>query len=163
MTRFDPTPPDVRAGERIAGGSGDTGGPGSGGHAGRDAWETLGFRRTHEEPGRVTLEWEAGPEWTSRTSAGTAVQGGLVTALLDAAMGSACSTVLDADQGLLTADLRAEFLRPTPPGHLHCTGQVVRRTSSVVFCSADLYDAAGTHLAAARCTQVVVAAGPAAS
>jgi uncharacterized protein (TIGR00369 family) len=90
------------------------------------------------------------------------VQGGLVTALLDAAMGGACWSVLDADQAFLTADLRVEFLRPTRPGQLTSTGTVVRRTRRVVFCAAELFDADGTLLATSRCTQVVLpSTGPA--
>ena len=34
-------------------------------------------------------------------------------------------------------------------------GKVVHRTKRVVFCSGELYDAAGEHLASARCTQVL--------
>jgi uncharacterized protein (TIGR00369 family) len=75
------------------------------------------------------------------------IQGGLVTALLDAAMGGACWTVLNHDQAFLTADLRVEFLRMTTPGLLSATGWVVRRTRRVVFCAADLQDVAGRLLA----------------
>lgn len=86
------------------------------------------------------------------------MQGGLVTALLDAAMGGACWSVLDADQAFLTADLRVEFLRPSTPGLLRATGEVLRRTRRAVFCTAELFDASGLLLAASRCTQVVLPA-----
>jgi len=46
------------------------------------------------------------------------VQRGLVTALLDAAMGGATWTVLDHHQAFLAADLRVEFLRATRLGLL---------------------------------------------
>ena len=72
---------------------------------------------------------------------GTVIQGGLVTAILDSAMGGACWTVLDHDEVFLTADLRVEFFRPTRPGTLRAIGKVVRRTSRVVFCAAELFDA----------------------
>ena len=35
--------------------------------------------------------------------------------------------------------------------------RVVHRTHRAVFCAADLYDPAGTLLASARCTQIVLA------
>jgi uncharacterized protein (TIGR00369 family) len=128
---------------------------------GQDAphvWRTLGYRRVAWTPGAVTVEWDAPADYCFPAATGPAVQGGLVTALLDAAMGGACWTVLDRDQTFLTADLRVEFLRATRPGRLHAAGEVVRRTRRVVFCAASLYDADRTLLAASRCTQVVLPA-----
>ena len=98
-------------------------------------WRTLGYRRVGWSPGETTVEWDAPPDYCFPTSGGPVVQGGLVTALLDAAMGGACWTVLDRDQAFLTADLRVEFLRTTTPGTLRASGEVVRRTRRVVFCA----------------------------
>lgn len=53
------------------------------------------------------------------------MQGGLVTAVLDAAMGNACWTALDHDQVFLTADLKVEFLRPTQLAASRCTQSVL--------------------------------------
>jgi len=125
------------------------------GGGGPHIWRTLGYRRTAWQPGRTSIEWDADPRYSFPTASGPVIQGGLVTALLDAAMGGACWTVLDHDQAFLTADLRVEFLRMTTPGLLSATGWVVRRTRRVVFCAADLQDVAGRLLASSRCTQVV--------
>jgi uncharacterized protein (TIGR00369 family) len=84
------------------------------------------------------------------------IQGGLVTAILDSAMGGACWTTLDNDEVFLTADLRVEFFRPTRPGTLRAVGRVERRTTRVVFCAAELVNAEGTTTAVSRCTQVVL-------
>lgn len=119
-------------------------------------WRTLGYRRTAWEPGSTTIEWDASTAYCFPSADGPVVQGGLVTALLDAAMGGACWTVLDNDQVFLTADLRVEFLRVSRPELLHATGTVVRRTRRVVFCAAELRDAADRLLATSRCTQVVL-------
>lgn len=126
--------------------------------SGPHLWHTLGYRRTDVGSGNTTVEWDAPEDYCFPSASGPIVQGGMVTALLDAAMGGACWTVLDADQAFLTADLRVEFLRSCRPGLLHATGEVVRRTRRVVFCSAQLFDAQGTVLAASRCTQVVLPA-----
>ncbi|HYL72367.1 MAG TPA: PaaI family thioesterase, partial [Candidatus Dormibacteraeota bacterium] len=98
-------------------------------------WHTLGYRRLAWEPGSSTIGWTATQEYCFPTADGPVVQGGLVTALLDAAMGGACWTILDRDQVFLTADLRVEFLRTARPGELRAKGTVVRRTRRVVFCS----------------------------
>jgi uncharacterized protein (TIGR00369 family) len=126
--------------------------------SGTHLWTTLGYRRVSWGDGSTQVAWDATPEYGFPTSSGTVIQGGLVTALLDAAMGGACWTVLDADQAFLTADLRVEFLRSTRPGTVTATGNVVRRTRRVVFCSAELHDDEGLLLATSRCTQVVLPA-----
>lgn len=118
-------------------------------------WRTLGYRRTHAERGRVVLEWDAPPEYAFPAESGHIVHGGLVATLLDTAMGGACWTVLSDGETFLTADLHCDFLRATRPGALRADGRVVHRTKRVAFCEADLYDAEGTHLASARCTQVL--------
>jgi uncharacterized protein (TIGR00369 family) len=119
-------------------------------------WRTLGYRRTDWQPGSTTIEWTAIPEYCFPTAAGLVVQGGMVTALLDSAMGGACWTVLDNDQVFLTADLRVEFLRVSRSGLLRATGTVVRRTRRIVFCAAEMRDADGALLASSRCTQVIL-------
>lgn len=144
-------PPAIRAGERFA----DVGVWANRASDGPSLWRTLGFRRTAWEPGRSTVEWTATVDYAFPTATGPVVQGGLVTAILDSAMGGACWTTLDRDELFLTADLRVEFYRPTRPGPLRAVGQVIRRTQRVVFCGAELFDADGTLLAGSRCTQVV--------
>ncbi|HEX6499453.1 MAG TPA: PaaI family thioesterase [Micromonosporaceae bacterium] len=119
-------------------------------------WQTLGYRQTAWSEGSSIVEWDAGEAYCFPTASGPIVQGGLVTALLDAAMGGACWTTLGTDEAFLTADLRVEFLRSARPGTLRAAGQVVRRTRRVVFCAAELTDADGVPLATSRCTQIVL-------
>lgn len=119
-------------------------------------WLTLGYRRTAWEPGRTSIEWDATADYGFPTASGPVVHGGMVTALLDSAMGGATWSVLNLDQVFLTADLRVEFLRASRVGLLRATGWVVRRTRRVIFCAAELCDADGDVLAASRCTQVVL-------
>ena len=126
--------------------------------SGKHLWTTLGYRRLGWGEGTTSIAWDATEEYGFPTAGGPVIQGGLVTALLDAAMGGACWTVLDADQAFLTADLRVEFLRSTRPGTVRATGNVVRRTRRVVFCEAQLFDEHDLLLAASRCTQVVLPA-----
>jgi uncharacterized protein (TIGR00369 family) len=101
------------------------------------------------------VEWPATEDYTFPAGEGSIVHGGMVATVLDTAMGGACATVLERGESFLTADLRVEFLRAARPGPLRAEGYVVRRTKRVVFCAADLYDADSTHLASARCTQVL--------
>ena len=119
-------------------------------------WHTLGYRRVeHPDEGHALIEWDASEEYAFSDGSGAIIHGGLVTTLLDTAMGNAAFTVLAEGESFLTADLRAEFFRSARPGHLRAEGHVVHRTRRVVYCSAELFDADGKLLAAARCTQIV--------
>jgi uncharacterized protein (TIGR00369 family) len=108
-----------------------------------------------QDAGESVIEWDAGPELGFHDgSGGHIVHGGMVTTLLDTAMGGACWSVLADDESFLTADLRVEFLRSARPGTLRAEGRVVQRNRRVAFCSADLYQD-GRLIATSRCTQII--------
>jgi uncharacterized protein (TIGR00369 family) len=114
-------------------------------------WNTLGYRGS--EPGRI--EWDATEEFCFHDgSGGFIVHGGMVTTLLDTAMGGACWATLGDDESFLTADLRVEFLRSARPGTLRAVGTVVQRNRRVAFCSAELYQDE-VLVATSRCTQII--------
>jgi uncharacterized protein (TIGR00369 family) len=118
-------------------------------------WRTLGYRRVRQDGCESVLEWDASPAYAFPAASGPVIHGGLVATLLDTAMGGACWSLLEEGETFLTADLHVEFLRSSRPGTLRAEGKVVHRTKRVVFCAGELYDAAGEHLASARCTQVL--------
>ena len=120
----------ITAGERLT----DVGSFSQRGGDGPNLWRTLGFRRTDWGPGHSTVEWDATPEYGFVTPNGHVIQGGLVTAILDSAMGGSCWTVLNRDEVFLTADLRVEFFRPTRPGPLQARGRSCAAVSG--WCSA---------------------------
>ena len=114
-------------------------------------WNTLGYRGT--APGEI--EWEATPAYCFHDgSGGFIVHGGMVTTLLDTAMGGACWTLMEENEDFLTADLRTEFHRSARPGVMTATGWVVQRNKRVVFCAAELHQN-GELVASSRCTQIV--------
>ena len=123
-------------------------------HIGR----TIGMRVIEREEGRSVLEWDATPEYGFPTSSGQVIHGGMVTTILDSAMGQACWSVLAEDEVFLTADLRVEFYRATRPGRLRARGSVIKRTTRLAFCAAELFDADDRLLASSRCTQTVLPA-----
>ena len=117
-------------------------------------WRTLGYRSIEQADGRSVIEWDATPEYCFHSPTGPIVHGGMVTTLLDTAMGGACWTLMAEEEDFLTADLRAEFVRAARPGTLRADGRVVQRNRRVVFCAADLFQA-DALVASARCTQIV--------
>jgi uncharacterized protein (TIGR00369 family) len=118
-------------------------------------WLTLGYRGIRQGDGEAVIEWEATPDYCFQAPSGPIVHGGMVTTLLDTAMGGACWSLLDEGESFLTADLRVEFMSSSRPGTLRAEGRVVRRNRRVAFCSGELYDEAGALLASSRCTQII--------
>jgi uncharacterized protein (TIGR00369 family) len=118
-------------------------------------WLTLGYRSVSGGEGAVVIEWDATDDFCFPAPSGPIVHGGMVTTLLDTAMGGACWSVMEDGESFLTADLRVEFLRSARPGTLRAEGSVVQRNRRVAFCAAELYDADRTLLASSRCTQII--------
>jgi len=118
-------------------------------------WLTLGYRSVRQGEGESEIEWDATAEYCFQAPSGPIVHGGMVTTLLDTAMGGACWSLLDEEESFLTADLRVEFMRSARPGTLRAEGRVVQRNRRVAFCSAELYDGEGALLASSRCTQII--------
>jgi uncharacterized protein (TIGR00369 family) len=121
-------------------------------------WAHLGWKLAGVEPGRAVLEWEPDTDHAFPAGDSWIVHGGMVTALLDTAMGQASWTLLSLDEVFLTADLRTEFYRPTSPGLVRATGWVVHKTKRVSFAAAELHDANGKLLASGRATNLTIAA-----
>lgn len=119
-------------------------------------WTHLGWRRAELDPGRAVLEWEPDTDHSFLAGSGWIVHGGMVTALLDTAMGQATWTLLSRDEAFLTGDLRTEFYRPTTPGLVRATGWVVHKTKRVSFAAAELHDGSGRLLAGARATNLTI-------
>jgi uncharacterized protein (TIGR00369 family) len=140
-----------RPGERFAEMAGWQPQPGE-----RGIFATLGWRRVDLEAGRAVLEWEPTIDHAFRAGDDWIIHGGMVTAILDTAMGSATWSLLDHDEVFLTADLRTEFYRPARPGRVRATGWVVQKTRRLTFAAADLHDGAGVLLASGRASQVII-------
>ena len=118
-------------------------------------WNTLGYRFAESADEKITVEWDALPAYAFPVDDRLIVHGGMVTTLLDTAMGHACLARLDEGQTFLTADLHVEFYRAATPGTLRAMGEVVHQSRRAMFCAASLHDAEGVQLASARCTQIV--------
>jgi uncharacterized protein (TIGR00369 family) len=119
-------------------------------------WSHLGWRLADVGPGRAVLEWEPDVDHSFPAGDGWIVHGGMVTALLDTAMGQSTWTLLNKDEVFLTADLRTEFYRVTSPGLIRASGQVVHKTRRVSFAAAELHDANGKLLASGRATNLIM-------
>ena len=118
--------------------------------------DLIGLRGTYVMPGRVTFEYEPREEHYSSLGA---VHGGIVTAVLDTAMSAAMQSVLDADVGLATVELRTSFVRPVTltTDVFRVEGTVVHAGSRIVTAEARLVDRAGTLYATSSSSALVLA------
>ena len=117
--------------------------------------DLIGLRGTYVMPGRVTYEYEPREEHYSSLGA---VHGGIVTAVLDAAMCAALQSVLDADVGLATVELRTSFVRPVTLSTdvFRVEASVVHSGSRLATAEARLVDQAGVLYASASSSALVL-------
>ncbi len=104
--------------------------------------DTLGFRLTEVEKGRVALLGT--PTQQSYNIVGT-VHGGWAAAILDSALALSTLSNIEADQAFTTVDIRINYLRPltAESGELRAEGWVIQGGRKLAYCEAKLTDAAG--------------------
>jgi uncharacterized protein (TIGR00369 family) len=108
--------------------------------------DTLGFRVTEVEDGRIVLRGK--PDQRSYNIVGT-VHGGWAASILDSAMALSALSTLDETTGFTTLDIRINYLRPITAelGELRAEGRVIQGGRKVAYCEAKLVDSAGKLLA----------------
>ena len=103
-------------------------------------WRDLG-------PGRSELVLDQQPHHSNSLEM---AHGGVIMTLLDVAMARAGSTLAEPERGersvLITIEMKTTFMAPAI-GKIRAEGRVLRRTESMAFCEADLFDGHG-HLSA---------------
>jgi uncharacterized protein (TIGR00369 family) len=75
------------------------------------------------------------------------VHGGVICDLADVAFGAAVVSTLKEGETFTTLSMQADFLQGVVESVLTATARVVKRGSSVVFCSCRIEDAEGHHVA----------------
>ncbi len=111
--------------------------------------QLLGFRLAEVQPGRVVVQFVAGPEHANPM--GT-LHGGVFCDLADAAMGMAYATTLEEDETFTTLELKINFLRPVWNATLTADGRVVQAGRSVGLVECDVTDERGRLVARAVST-----------
>ena len=115
----------------------------------------LGWELLEIEPGRVKVRYQAGEQFLNPMGN---VQGGILAAMLDDAMGPAAFTTVEEGQFVPTLEFKVSFLRPAKPGTLIAEGRLVHRTKSVAYVEGDLLTEDGELVAKGTATLRVVSA-----
>jgi uncharacterized protein (TIGR00369 family) len=102
------------------------------------AAQLVGFALTAFGDGEATVTLEAGERHTNPM--GT-VQGGVLSAMADAAMGWAYMTTLGDGETYTTLEMKINFLRPVWKGRVSARGRVKRAGKTVALVECDVVDA----------------------
>jgi uncharacterized protein (TIGR00369 family) len=111
--------------------------------------ELLGIRLVSVGDGECVFEMEALPEHANPM--GT-VQGGVICALADAAMGLAYASRLADGETFTTLELKANYLRPVIEGRLVASGRVVHAGRTIGLTTCEVVDGKGRKIAHATST-----------
>jgi uncharacterized protein (TIGR00369 family) len=115
---------------------------------------TLKFPLAEIEPGRAVFRATPGPHAYNPIGV---VHGGYAATLLDSACGCAVHSMLAANQGYTTLELKVAYHRPitNDTGPVEAVGKIVSFGRRVAFSEAQLTDAQGRLLASATSTLLV--------
>ena len=118
------------------------------------AAELVGFAPSYVMPGRVVFAYEPREEHYNTLGA---VHGGILTTVLDTAMGCAIHSKLDAGAAPVTIELKTSFVHPVTlaSGILRAEGVVVHPGSRVATAEARLEGEDGTLYAHASSTWMI--------
>ncbi|MBT5902154.1 MAG: PaaI family thioesterase [Opitutaceae bacterium] len=84
------------------------------------------------------------------------VHGGVISALADAAMGTAYGRVLLESEDFSTIELKVNFMRPVKMGRIVATARMVQRGLRIGFLDCEIHDARGKLVATATCTCMTI-------
>ena len=119
---------------------------------------TLDFKVNHLEKGIVIFSFE--PQEFHYNPIGS-VHGGVITAILDSAMGCSLHSLLDAGVGYTTLELKVNFLKAVniKTGLLKAVGKVINAGSRSALVEAQLIDESGKIYAHAVSTCMILKHG----
>jgi uncharacterized protein (TIGR00369 family) len=106
--------------------------------------QLLGIRLRSFGEGEAVFEMEAAPEHANPM--GT-LQGGVICALADAAMGMAYASRLGDGETFTTVELKMNYLRQVATGKLAATGRVLHAGRTIGLTSCDVVDEQGRLVA----------------
>ena len=101
------------------------------------------------DAGLCVMEFDIGQELCHSTNI---VQGGIVTAMLDACMSHATFAQQPDVTVLSSLEIKVSFLEPSLAGQFTCRGSLRRAGYKIGFLDGELYDAEGTLTATASTT-----------
>ena len=110
-----------------------------------------------QEAGEVEMSFEIGEEFCHSK---VIVQGGYVSAMLDACMAHAASTHSGLTKSASTLELKVSFFAASNPGKFRGTGRVLRMGRSIAYTEASLYNEEEVEVARSSSTVKLIPSQP---
>ena len=120
-------------------------------------WRYLGVEIADAREGWVRLRVPIRDD--VRNAAGAPVHGGVLSALVDMAVGGALGTVSEASEGGVnqtTLDLNVSFIAAATGREIFAEGRILKRGRTIVFGEATVTDETGRLVAAGRATYMIL-------
>jgi acyl-CoA thioesterase len=120
-------------------------------------WRMLGIEALAAGEGWVRLRLPLRDELLN--AEGAPLHGGVVSALIDAAVGGALATMHEAaagGTGQATLDANISYLGAVRDGAAIAEGRILRRGGTIAFGEAEVFDAAGNLAAKGRVTYMIL-------
>lgn len=114
----------------------------------------LGMRLVSHDQATMTSRLAFEPSLDARNYAGN-VQGGIVVAMLDNAMGYNAFVSLGSVNQQTTIDIQTQFINPVPPQAVEVEAKVLKAGGSIVFLEGSLFTHDGTLAARATSTMKI--------
>ncbi len=111
--------------------------------------DLLGFTQVEQSSEGVVLEAEIRPELLNRRGV---VHGGVLSALLDSALGGAVVAAIDPEEWCATLQLSVQYISGGRRGPLRAGGRMTRRGPRCAFAEGEVLDARGKLIARAQGT-----------
>ena len=102
--------------------------------------QILGFSEVERGPGRLVLEAQARDDLRNRRGV---IHGGVISALLDCALGGAVVAGIDPEEWCATLQLSVQYIRGASRGPLRATGRMTGRGRTCAFAEGEVVDADG--------------------
>lgn len=100
------------------------------------ALATMGARLISVEPGRVIMEMDHDNRFTQQHGF---IHAGVTTTVLDTACGYAAFSLMPADAGVLTVELKTSLLAPAAGETFTFEGRVIKPGRTVTFCEGEAF------------------------
>ena len=100
------------------------------------ALATMGAQLISVEPGRVVMEMDHDDRFTQQHGF---IHAGVTTTVLDTACGYAAFSLMPADAGVLTVELKTNLLAPAAGEKFIFEGRVVKPGRTVTFCEGEAF------------------------
>jgi uncharacterized protein (TIGR00369 family) len=106
----------------------------------------IGGRLTHVAPGEIDIALDRNENLLQQHGF---VHGGVLTSIADAAAGYAALTIAPPGSGVLTTELKVNFLRPAGGDETIARGRIIKPGRQLTIVQSDVYDVSGgkeTHV-----------------